>query len=224
MAESIIVKASQRTEFGKNCSRRLRRSGSIPATVYGQGKNATSLSLDPKIVNGILHSHAGQNTIFELTVDGQDTTHALIKDFQLDPINGKLLHVDLLRIDMTTKLKVKVPFEIVGQAVGVKVGGGLLDIVLREIEVECLPADIPEHIPVDVTHLALNQALRVSELQVSDRIQILTDPDAVVVHVAPIRAEAEVPAEAPAETAEPEVIKKGKAAAEGEAGEEEEKK
>jgi large subunit ribosomal protein L25 len=180
--------------------------------------------LDPKIVNGILHSHAGQNTIFELTVDGQDTTHALIKDFQLDPINGKLLHVDLLRIDMTTKLKVKVPFEIVGQAVGVKVGGGLLDIVLREIEVECLPADIPEHIPVDVTHLALNQALRVSELQVSDRIQILTDPDAVVVHVAPIRAEAEVPAEAPAETAEPEVIKKGKAAAEGEAGEEEEKK
>ena len=217
MAVSIIVNASRRTDFGKNASRRLRRSGGIPATVYGQGKEAASLTVDPKVIWGILHSHAGQNTIFELAVDQDDASHALIKDFQRDPVKGNLLHVDLLRIDMSHKLTLRVPVEISGIPVGVKVGGGLLDIVLREIEIKCLPADIPEHILVDVSNVDLNQALRVNELKLSDKIEVLSDPDSVIVTVSPIRVQEE-PVEAPAavEAAEPEVIKKGKAAAEGE--------
>jgi large subunit ribosomal protein L25 len=217
MAVSITVNASRRTDFGKNASRRLRCSGGIPATVYGQGKEAASLTVDPKVIWGILHSHAGQNTIFELTVDQGDTSHALIKDFQRDPVKGNLLHVDLLRIDMSHKLTLRVPVEISGTPVGVKVGGGLLDIVLREIEIKCLPADIPEHILVDVSNVDLNQAFRVNELKLSDKIEVLSDPDSVIVTVSPIRVQEE-PVEAPAavETAEPEVIKKGKAAAEGE--------
>jgi large subunit ribosomal protein L25 len=217
MAVSITVNASRRTDFGKNASRRLRRSGGIPATVYGQGKEAASLTVDPKVIWGILHSHAGQNTIFELAIDQGDTSHALIKDFQRDPVKGNLLHVDLLRIDMTHKLTLRVPVEISGIPVGVKVGGGLLDIVLREIEIKCLPADIPEHILVDVSNVDLNQALRVNELRLSEKIEVLSDPDSVIVTVSPIRVQEE-PVEAPAavEAAEPEVIKKGKAAAEGE--------
>lgn len=222
MAQSITVNSATRKEFGKNAMRRLRKAGVVPATVYGQGKQASSLSLDPKMMTEILHSHAGQNTIFELTIDGKDKCHALIKDFLLDPVKGNLLHLDLLRIDMKAKLTVKVPIETVGLPVGVKVGGGLMDVVLREIEIECLPSDIPEHIPVDVSHLDLNQALRVSEIKVAGNIQILTDPDVVLVTVSPIKAEAEVVEAAPAEAAEPEVIKKGKAVAgegEGEEGE-----
>ena len=217
MAVSITVNASRRTDFGKNASRRLRCSGGIPATVYGQGKEAASLTVDPKVIWGILHSHAGQNTIFELAVDQGDASHALIKDFQRDPVKGNLLHVDLLRIDMTHKLTLRVPVEISGIPVGVKVGGGLLDIVLREIEIKCLPADIPEHILVDVSNVDLNQALRVNELRLSEKIEVLSDPDSVIVTVSPIRVQEE-PVEAPAavEAAEPEVIKKGKAAAEGE--------
>ena len=217
MAVSIIVNASRRTDFGKNASRRLRCSGGIPATVYGQGKEAASLTVDPKVIWGILHSHAGQNTIFELAIDQGDTSHALIKDFQRDPVKGNLLHVDLLRIDMTHKLTLRVPVELSGTPVGVKVGGGLLDIVLREIEIKCLPADIPEHILVDVSNVDLNQALRVNELKLSDKIEVLSDPDSVIVTVSPIRVQEEaVEAPAAAEAAEPEVIKKGKAAAEGE--------
>ena len=217
MAVSITVNATRRTDFGKNASRRLRRSGGIPATVYGQGKEAASLTVDPKVIWGILHSHAGQNTIFELAVDQSDTSHALIKDFQRDPVKGNLLHVDLLRIDMTHKLTLRVPVEITGTPVGVKVGGGLLDVVMREIEIKCLPSDIPEHIVVDVSHVELNQALRVNELKLSDKIEVLSDPDSVIITVSPIRIQEEV-VEAPAveEAAEPEVIKKGTAAAEGE--------
>jgi large subunit ribosomal protein L25 len=217
MAVSITVSASRRSEFGKNASRRLRVSGRIPATVYGQGKEAQSVQLDPKVIWGILHSHAGQNTIFELALEGGETSHALIKDFLRDPIKGNIMHVDLLRIDMTHKLTLRVPIEISGVPVGVKVGGGLLDIIMREIEIKCLPADIPEHILVDVSHIELNQALRVNELTIPDKLEVLSDPDSVVVTVSPIRVQEETPAEAPAaETAEPEVIKKGKAAAEGE--------
>ena len=221
MAVSITVGASRRNDFGKNASRRLRRSGSIPATVYGKGKEAASLTVDPKVIWGILHSHAGQNTIFELAIESGDTSHVLIKDFQRDPVTGNLLHVDLLRIDMTHKLTLRVPVEIIGTAVGVKVGGGLLDVIMREIEIKCLPADIPEHIQVDVTHVDLNQALRVNEVKFSDKIEVLSDPDSVIVTVSPIRI-VEEPTEEPAavEAAEPEVIKKGKAATEGEEEEE----
>jgi large subunit ribosomal protein L25 len=217
MAVSITVSASRRNDFGKNASRRLRRSGSIPATAYGQGKEAASLTVDPKVIWGILHSHAGQNTIFELAIESGDTSHVLIKDFQRDPVKGNLLHVDLLRIDMTHKLTIRVPIEITGTAVGVKVGGGLLDIIMREIEIKCLPTDIPEHIQVDVSHLDLNQAFRVGELKVPDTIEVLSDSDSVIITVSPIRIQAETVEEpAAAEVAEPEVIKKGKAAAEGE--------
>jgi large subunit ribosomal protein L25 len=217
MAVSINVSASRRSEFGKNASRRLRVSGSIPATVYGQGKEAQSVQLDPKVIWNIMHSHAGQNTIFELAIDSGDSSHALIKHYQRDPVKGNLIHVDLLRIDMTHKLTLRVPIEISGIPVGVKIGGGLLDIIMREIEIKCLPADIPEHIQVDVSHLELNQALRVNELKPSDKIEVLSDQDAVIVMVSPIRIVEEVVAETPAaEAAEPEVIKKGKAAAEGE--------
>lgn len=223
MAQNVVVNATIRAEFGKNAARRIRRAGKIPATVYGRGEEATSLSLDPKVIMAILHSQSGQNTILELSIDGSAKSHALIKDFQRDPVKGHLLHLDLLLIDMTHKLKVQVPIEVVGQPVGVRVAGGLMDVVLREIEIECLPADIPGHIQVDVSNLELNQVLRVAEIKVPENVAILSDPDAAVVTVSPVRVEEEVTAAAPAEAAEPEVIKKGKAATEGE-GEEEEKK
>ncbi len=210
MPEMITVETQSREVFGKNASRRLRKAGQIPATLYGLKQEPVSLTVDPKVIFRILHSSSGQNTLFKLAVSGQSSPHVLIKDFQREPVKGTLMHVDFLRIDMSKKLHVQVPLEFTGVPVGVKTLGGIMDVVVREVEIECLPTDIPEHISVDVTELGLNDLFRVGQIQVSEKIKIITEPEVVLVTVLPQRAEEEVAAPTEEEGKEPEVIKKGK--------------
>src|SRR5688572_18985621 len=219
MAE-IIVEAQRRTETGKNVNRRLRVSGKIPAIMYGPGKEALSLSVDPQVVKDILYSDSGHNTIFTVSVDGKQHANAMVKDYQLDPVKGKLIHADFLQIAMDQLLKLMVKIETVGEAEGVKMTAGIMDVVTREIEVECLPADIPESIKVDVTPLKINDYIRVKDIVSVANVRILSDPDVVLVTIVPPIKE-EVVAEVPVEAAEPEVIKKGKVSEEEEEGEKE---
>ena len=215
MTKELTVDAEPREDFGKNANRRLRRAGFIPAVVYGGGGPAQPLSVDPREMTRILQSDLGHNTIFTLAVKGKAPARVMIRAWQLEPVHGMLLHVDLVRITRDTKLKIKVPIQLVGDAVGVKTQGGVLDFVLREVEVECLPDDIPEKIVVDVAELVIGRSIRVSGLVVTDQVKILTDPSRVIAHVMALKAvEEEKPAvEAAAEVApaEPEVIRKGKA-------------
>jgi len=217
MTQVPTIAAEPREDFGKNCSRRLRRSGRIPAVVYGGGP-AIPISVDPRRLSPIVHSEAGHTVILNLEVRGRAPARVMLKDWQVEPIHGQLLHVDLVRIAKDVKLKLKVPIHVTGQPKGVKVQGGIFEFVLRELEVECLPDDIPEHVTVDVTELLIGHHLRVSDLTVGPRVKVLTDPTRVVAHVVALRAEEEKPAEAVAEIApaEPEVIRKGKAEAEEE--------
>jgi len=216
-----IVETQLRNPGGKNVNRRLRQAGKIPAVVYGPGKKARPVSVNPGAVKEILFSESGRNTIFSMSVDGGEPINVMIKDYQLDPVRGKLIHTDFLEIAMDRLLELTVNVEIVGEAEGVKVGGGIMDIVTRSIQVECLPADIPESIRVDVSHLQINDYIRVKNISVDPKVRILTDSEIVVVTIVPPVKE-EVPvAEVPVETAEPEIIKKGKVAEEG--GEEAEK-
>jgi len=221
MSQAYTIEAEPREEFGKNESRRERRSGRIPGVVYGGGGPVIPISVDPEGIRRILHSESGQNAIFTLEVRGKAPARAMIRDWQSEPVHGALLHVDLVRIALDTKLKLKVAIHINGEPRGVKLEGGIFEFIQREVEVECLPDDIPDAIPVDVTPLALGQSLRVADLSLGPKVKILTDPNRVVAHVVALRAEEEKPAEAAAEAApaEPEVIRKGKA--EGEGAEEE---
>ena len=216
--ETFNVKAQGREGRGKNEARRLRKGGSIPAVVYGAGKEPVSVAVDPKQVFRILKSDSGHNTIFDLELNGE-ATKAMIVDWQTEPIKGSLLHIDLKRIAMDKKLVVTVPVHLKGEAVGVKTQGGIMEQVLREVEIECLPADIPPHIDVDVTHLEFGHVLRVKELpHFEGKIEFLTDEDQTVAHVIAVKEVVEAaPAEAvegAAAPAEPEVIKKGKQEAE----------
>jgi len=206
----ITVEARGRAAANKNANRRLRASGMIPAVVYGPGKEPVPVTVDPARVKEVLVSQSGQNTIFTLNVEGRDPATVMVKDYQLDPVRGNLIHADLLQIAMDQVLELTVEIEIVGEAVGVKVDKGILDIVTREIEVECLPADIPESIKIDVSHLKINEYIRVKDIVVDPKVTILSEPDVVIVTVVPPIKE-EVAAEAPAAPAEPELIKKGKA-------------
>jgi large subunit ribosomal protein L25 len=183
--------------------------------MYGSQKEAVPLSVDPVTVGAILHSDSGANTIFSLRVAGGQA-NAMVKDYQLDPVSGRLIHTDFIEIAMDKLLEVTVPIEVVGEAEGVKLGGGIMDIVTRAIEIECLPADIPESIKIDVTPLKINAYTRVRDIQVDAKLKILTDPDVVLVTIVPpIKEEAPAVEAAPA-AVEPEVIKKGKVAEEGE--------
>jgi len=221
-----VVEAQPRAqERGKNVARRLRRSGRVPAVLYGAKKDSVAVSLDPKQVARILHSESGHNTIFDLQV-GPERTKAMIVDWQLEPVKGGLLHVDLKRIAMDERIKVKVPIHLKGEAAGVKTQGGVMEQLLREVELECLPTDIPGHIEVDVTELVFGKVVRVSDLPHTSQIKYITDANYPVAHVISIKEEeVAAPAEAAVEAApaEPEVIKKGKqevgeeGAAEGEA-------
>jgi len=215
---TTVIEAQKRTPGGKNINRRLRLSGIIPAVLYGPKKQPMAISVDPQTVQGILHSETGRNTIFTLNVEGSKQDNAMVKDYQLDPVHGSLIHVDFIQIAMDRRLELDVNIELVGEPVGVKIDGGVMDFVTRSIEVECLPADIPESIKVDVTELKINDYIRVSNLEVDSKVKILSDPDVVVVTIIPPVKEEEKPEEeeAAAETEEPEVIKKGKAAEEGE--------
>ena len=205
--------------FNKNAARRVRVAGKIPAVVYGAGTESVAVELDPKQILRILHSESGHNTIFDVDITGQGLAKVMIVDWQYEPIRDSLLHIDLKRIAMNKTMTVSVPVRLIGVPVGVKTGGGMLDQVLREVEIECLPTDIPNHIDVDVTGLALHGVLRVSDLPHSDKIKYLNNEDATVAHVVTIREEAvATPAEgdvvaageAGATPAEPEVAKKGK--------------
>jgi large subunit ribosomal protein L25 len=218
----IIVEGAPRATRGKNEARRLRVSGKVPATLYGGKGEVLALAVNTKQVTAILRSESGHNTLFQVDLGGKHEP-AIVKDWQVDPVSGNLLHVDLLRIAMDVRMKVKVPVHTFGEPSGVKVQGGVYEVVTREVEVECLPADIPTEFKVDVSGLALNQSLRAGELPINTaKLKLLTDPQTVLSHVVTLRAEEEKPVEAAVATtpAEPEVIKKGKKEVEGEEGEE----
>jgi large subunit ribosomal protein L25 len=216
--EGNLLEAQARTPGTKNDARRTRREGKVPAVVYGAGKETLAITLDPRQVSRILHSATGHNTIFDLALNGE-RTKAMIVDWQYEPIKGSLLHIDLKRIAMDRKLTVMVPIVLKGDSAGVKQQGGILEHILREVEVECLPADIPNAIEADVSQLTLGRGLRVADLPHSDKVRFLTDSNQTVVHVTVVKEEvAATPeaaaAEAAAGPAEPEVIKKGKQEAE----------
>ena len=210
-----VLEAVKRETRGKNEARRVRAAGKIPAVVYGDKSDAAVISVDPKILLRILHSDSGVNTLISLKFEGEGDTRVLVRDFQLDPVTQAPLHVDFYRIAMDKKLTVTVPILLKGEPKGVKTQGGVLDFVSRDIEVECLPADIPEHIDIDVTELLMNQGIRVRDLPASDKWTPLTDADTMIVHVVAAKVEAvaepaAAAAAAGAGAAEPEVIKKGK--------------
>ncbi len=229
MRRDITVTAEPRVSRGKNEARRLRAAGSTPAVVYGVSDTAVPVAVNPKEIGRILHSRTGQNTIFNLAVKGGENTPVMIADWQSDPIKDTLLHVDLKRIDLSRRITVKVPVVTTGEPKGVKMQGGLHEIVTREIEIECLPDDIPEQFSVDVTELMIGQSIRAGQVPLVGSITLVSSPDTVISHVVALKAEAAeaaVPgAEGAAATpAEPEVIKKGKKEEEGAAAEEKKKK
>ncbi len=216
----VVVARPREGKFNKNAARRVRVAGKIPAVLYGAGHNSVAIEVDPKQISRILFSETGHNTIFDVEVAGQAAAKAMIVDWQREPIKDQLIHIDLKRIALDKALRVKVRVKLLGIPLGVRTSGGILDQVLREVEIECLPADIPSHIDVDVSNLEMHGVLRVSGLPHSDKIKYLKAEDATVAHVVSIREEAPTAAEvevaaataaaAAATTAEPEVAKKGK--------------
>ncbi len=219
MPEVVIAKPRV-GKFNKNAARRVRVAGKIPAVLYGSGHDPVAVEVDPKQISKILFSETGHNTIFDVEVAGLPTAKAMIVDWQREPINDLLIHIDLKRIALDKTLKVRVRVKLVGVPLGVRNSGGILDQVLREVEVECLPADIPASIAADVSNLEMFQSLRVSDLPHSDKVKYLNAEDATVAHVVSIREEAPTAAETEAAAvaaataataaAEPEVAKKGK--------------
>ncbi|MBP1595799.1 MAG: ribosomal protein [Acidobacteria bacterium] len=218
--QQIVVEAQRRNPGGKNANRRLRKSGRMPAVVYGAGREPLPLSVDPEAISGILHSQSGHNTIFAVSVEGQAQANVMVKDYQLDPVRGNLIHADMYAIAMDQLLELTVDVEMVGESEGVKTDGGIMDVVTRSLQVECLPSDIPKSIQVDVSHLKINDYIRVKNLPSNPKVKILSDPEVVIVTIVPPVKE-EVVEVAPVAPAEPELIRKGKAVEEG--GEEEEK-
>lgn len=222
-----ILEAQAREPGNKNAARRVRVAGKIPAVVYGAGKDTTTVAVDPRQVLRILHSESGHNTIFDLALES-DRVKAMIVDWQFEPIKGRLLHVDLQRIAMDKKLTVTVPVVLKGEAAGVKQEGGILEQILREIEIECLPSDIPKSIDVDISHLTFGVEVRVQDVPHSDKLKFLTEGNQMIAHITSVKEEVVATPEAAAEAAaatpaEPEVIKKGKQEVEGEEGAEEDK-
>ena len=208
-----VVATPREGKFNKNAARRVRVSGKIPAVVYGAGQASVAVTVDPRTITKILHSDSGHNTIFDLDVTGTGVVKAMIVDWQNEPIKGALLHIDLKRIAMDKMMLVSVPIQLVGVPTGVKNQGGILEHVLREVEIECLPGDIPSHLGVDVTGLEINDSVYVSNLPHSGSIKFLSDEGLTVAHVSAIReevVEAAEGADVAAAPAEPEVAKKGK--------------
>jgi large subunit ribosomal protein L25 len=226
-----VLEATVRQTFGKNEARRTRREGRVPAVVYGgasdgAGRQATPIAVEPKALLKILHSEAGANTLISLKLTGAGDAKVLVKEYQLDPITHQVLHADFYRVAMDRAIQVTVPVIVKGEPKGVKQQGGILEFVRREVEVECLPADIPEHIDVDVSELMLHQGVRLRDIATDPKWKPVTDPDTMLVHVITPKAEeapvaAEAAAASAAAPAEPEVIKKGKK--EEEEGEKEKK-
>jgi large subunit ribosomal protein L25 len=220
MRKEITVTAEPRETRGKNEARRLRVKGFAPAILYGAKGPSVAVSVSPKEVNKILHSNTGHNTIFNLAVQGGEDTPVMIVDWLRDPVKETLLHVDLKRIDLTLRIAVKVRVHTTGEPKGVKIQGGLLEVITREVEIECLPDEIPESFTVDVTELMIGQNLRSSDIPMSGSMKLLSAPEQVIAHCVTMKAEEVVAptAEAGVEAAapvEPEVIKKGKKEEEG---------
>ena len=232
MVKDIVVPAEVRASRGKNEAHRTRSAGQIPAILYGSPSDPVAISVNPREISKIIHSSTGYNTIFKLEIAGGETTPVMVVDRQVDPIRGTLLHADFKRIDLTKRIRVSVPVTTTGEAKGVKVQGGLLEVITRAIEIECLPDDIPEKFVVDVTELMIGQAKRASDVALSGSMKLVSAPDTVIAHSVALRAEevaapvegavAATPA-AGAAAAEPEVIKKGKKEEEGAADKEKEK-
>jgi large subunit ribosomal protein L25 len=215
MIMEATLAAVRRDQRGRNEMVRLRRQGRIPAVLYGGSDPAESVAVDPKELMRILHSDSGVNTLISLQVEGGAEARVLVKQYQLDPVTHKLLHCDFYRVAMDKMLRVSVPVQLTGEAKGVKVQGGIVDFVHRDLNIECLPGDIPEHVTVDVTELMIGQGIRVRDLPTDGKWKPVSEADMLIVHVIPPKVEAAPePAEAvaaPAAPAEPEVIKKGKA-------------
>src|SRR6202142_4345147 len=213
MRKDITIVAEPRELRGKNEARRLRVSGFTPGVLYGTGGESVAVAVSPKEVNRILNSKTGHNTIFDIAVKGGETTPVMIVDWQHAPIKENLLHVDLKRIDLTARIRVKVPVHTVGDPKGVKIQGGLHELITREVEIECLPDEIPEEFTIDVSELMIGQNIRASDIPLVGSTVLLSPADSVISHVITIKAEAEPAAAegaAPAAVAEPEVVKKGK--------------
>ncbi len=212
MKNDITITAQPRQLRGKNEARRLRVQGLTPAIVYGAGGDSVAVAVNPREVNKILHSATGHNTIFSLAVDGSSTP-VMIVDWQNDPVKDNLLHVDLKRIDLKRRMTAAVPVNITGEPKGVKLQGGLLEVVRRQVEIECLPTEIPEQFTIDVSELMIGQSLRAADIKLDENMKLTSSPEQVIAHVVALKAEAvatpEPGAAAPA-AAEPEVLKKGK--------------
>jgi large subunit ribosomal protein L25 len=213
----ITVAAEVRTSRGKNEAHRTRSAGQIPAVIYGAYKDPVSVAVNPREIAKIIRSATGYNTIFDLAIAGGETTPVMVVDQQVDPIRGTLLHADFKRIDLTKRIRISVPVQTTGEAKGVKVQGGLLEVITRAIEIECLPDEIPDKFVVDVTELMIGQAKRASDVALSGSMKLVSAADTVIAHSVALRAEeVATPAEGAAATpeagaaAEPEVVKKGK--------------
>lgn len=222
--EAFVVEAAPREGRGKHAARRVRRTGQVPAVLYGGKSEPVTMTVNARQVARILRSETGHNTIFTVQVSGHKDEKAMLKDWQVDPVSGSLLHVDLLRIAMDVRMRVKVPVHTFGEPEGVKLQGGVFEMVTREVELECLPTDIPEEFKIDVSGLTIGKQLRASDLPFDPKkVKLITDPQRVLAHVVILKKEEEaVTPEAAAATeatpAEPEVIKKGKKEVEGEEG------
>jgi len=206
---SATLEATTRDSRGKNEARRLRVAGRIPAVLYGGAGGAVPLSVDPKALSRILHSGSGVNSIISLDVQGQGVTQVLVKEFLLEPIKHSMLHADFYRLQMDKAITVTVSIVLKGEPKGVKLQGGVVDFPGREVEVECLPGDIPENLTIDVSELMIGQGVRLKDLSTGAKWTAVSDPDTLIVHVIAAKVE-EVAAETAAATAEPEVLKKGK--------------
>jgi large subunit ribosomal protein L25 len=222
--EQIIVEAAPRDSRGKNAARRLRVAGTVPAVLYGGKSGPQALQVNTKHVSAILRSATGHNTILTVKTQGGED-FAIVKEYQVDPVKGTLLHVDLLRVAMDVRMRVKVPVHTFGEPQGVKLQGGVFEIVTREIEIECLPADIPTEFKVDISNLMMGMQVHAADIPLdAEKMKLITDPQRVLAHVVALRVEEEKTPEAAAgdaaaAPAEPEVIKKGKKDEEGEEGE-----
>ena len=217
MRKDITVAAEVRTSRGKNEARRTRRAGQIPAVIYGAFQDPVSIAVNPREILKIVRSNTGYNTIFTLAIQDGENTPVMVVDHQVDPVKNTLLHADFKRIDLTKRIRVSIPVSTEGEPAGVKVQGGLLEIITRAVEIECLPDDIPEHFIVDVRELMIGQSKRASDIALSGSMKLTSAPETVIAHIVtlkveaePVAAEAAVPVAGAHASGEPEVIKKGK--------------
>lgn len=210
MRMNVTVNAEARDTRGKNEARRLRVRGLVPAVVYGAEKDPVAVSISPKEVSRVLHSASGFNSIFNLQISSGENVPVIVTDYQVDPIKSRPLHFDLKRVDLSKRITVRVPVHTTGDPRGVKLQGGLLEAITRDIEIECLPDDIPESFTLDVAELNVGQSVRASDVPLTGSMKLVSPAEQVISHVIALKAEAAGTEAAEGAPAEPEVVKKGK--------------